>query len=118
MLAVSIGVNDMFVSSIMPTTEIDNHVDTICAGKNSCCIESYTSEVCSVSPFLDEYSDQEEIHICTALTATALPHIGLQMGQFLDFLHTKMSKTLINPNQLSVVSVPVCDNPMEKNHLH
>mmetsp|Transcript_17402 Transcript_17402/g.32998 ORF Transcript_17402/g.32998 Transcript_17402/m.32998 type:complete len:177 (+) Transcript_17402:170-700(+) len=36
------------------------------------------------------------------------------MGQCLDF-HTKMSKTLINPNQLRAFSVPVCDDPTDMN---
>jgi hypothetical protein len=49
-------------------TEVDNHADTICAGAN-CLIECYTGEVCSVSPFLDEYSEQEDVRVCKSITA-------------------------------------------------
>lgn len=63
--------------------------------------------MCSLLPFLDEYSDQQDVRICTAFTATTLPYSGetiiLRMGQCLDF-HKKLSKTLINPNQLRAFS--------------
>lgn len=96
-------------------TEIDNHADTTCAGQN-CRIESYTGEVCSVSPFLDDNLELEDVKICTALTAATLPDTGetiiLRMGQCLDFTD-KLRKTLINPNQLRAYNTPVCDDPID-----
>ena len=45
--------------------EIDNHADTTCFGKNFRVI-AFTSEVCSVSPYLSEYNSVNDIPICTA----------------------------------------------------
>ena len=52
-------------------SEIDNHADTTCFGKNFRVISS-TSEVCSVSPYLSEYNSINDIPICTAATAVDL----------------------------------------------
>jgi len=67
--------------------ELDNHVDTTCFGKNFRVI-SFTSEVCSVSPYLSEYESIEDIPICTAATAVDLDTretIILEFGQGLWF---------------------------------
>ena len=80
--------------------EIDNHADTTCIGKNFRVI-SFTSEVCSVSPYLSEYESMEDIPICTAATAVDLDTgetIILEFGQGLWF-EDRMSHSLINPNQ-------------------
>jgi hypothetical protein len=99
-------------------TEIDNHADTICAGRN-CHIESYTPYKCSVSSFLSEYQEQENVKICTALTATSLPSNGemaiLRLGQCLDF-HDKLNKMLSNPNQLCAFGIGVCNDPTDEHH--
>jgi hypothetical protein len=50
--------------------KIDNHADTICADKN-CQIEYYTSYKCSISLFLEDYQDKQNVQIYTALTAAA-----------------------------------------------
>lgn len=95
--------------------EVDNHADTTCAGRN-CRVEFYTGEVCSVSPFLDDYDDVEEVRICTALTAVTLESTGrtivLRLGQCLDFTD-KLNKTLLNPNQLREYNVAMCDDPVD-----
>lgn len=74
--------------------------------------------MCTVSPFLDEYQEQLNIPICTALTATTLQLSGetviLRIGQCLDF-HDKLDKTLINPNQLRAFGIKVCDDPTDNN---
>jgi hypothetical protein len=97
-------------------TEIDNHADTTCAGRN-CRIESYTPFECSVSPFLEEYQELQNVRICTALTAATIPHTGetiiLRLGQCLDF-HDKLHKTLLNPNQLRAFGVSICDDPTDE----
>jgi len=51
--------------------EINNHADTTCFGKNFRAV-SFTSEVCSVSPYLSEYDSLEDIPICTSVTAVEL----------------------------------------------
>lgn len=95
--------------------EIDNHADTTCAGMN-CRVEYYTNLKCTVSPFLGEYDEQENIRICTAVTAVTLPSTGetiiIRLGQALDFT-TKLDKTLLNPNQLRSYGLSVCDDPVD-----
>jgi len=64
-------------------SELDNHADTKCFGKNFKVI-SFTSEVCSVSPYLSEYDSVNDIPICTAATAVELDSgetIILKFGQ-------------------------------------
>jgi hypothetical protein len=101
--------------TLLPT-EIDNHADTICAGRN-CRIESYTPYECSVSPLLEEYQEQQSVKICTALTAASIPSTGetiiLRLGQCLDF-HDKLHKTLLNLNQLCAYGISVCDDPTDE----
>lgn len=101
---------------VLLPTEIDNHANTTCVGCN-CRIEYYTPFECSVSPFLNKYQEQQNIHICTALTAAKIPLTGetaiLRLGQCLNF-HDKLQKTLINPNQLQAFRICVCDNSMDE----
>ena len=52
-------------------SQIDNHADTTCFGKNFRVI-SLTSEVCSVSPYLSEYESISDVPVCTAATAVDL----------------------------------------------
>ena len=95
-------------------TEIDNHADTICFGKNFRPIH-FTSQVCSVSPFLDSYDSKTDVPICTVVTAVDLDDgrtILLEAGQGLYF-GDEMDKSLINPNQLRAFGVPVCDDPTD-----
>jgi hypothetical protein len=98
------------------STEIDNHTDTICVGRN-CRMEYYTPYECSVSPFLEEYQEQQNVKICTTLTAASILHTGetviLCLGQCLDF-RDKLSKALLNPNQLCAYGINVCDNPTDE----
>ena len=80
-------------------TDIDNHVDTHCFGRNFCPI-FWTSKGCTVSLFLAEYSEQVNIPICTVTTSYTLPSgevIILVFGQGLWF-GDRMEKLLINPN--------------------
>jgi len=96
--------------------EIDNHADTTCFGKNFRVI-SFTSEVCTVSPYLSEYESMEDISICTAATSVDLDRgetIILEFGQGLWF-GDRMSHSLINPNQCRSFGLSVCDDPTD-NH--
>ena len=95
--------------------EIDNHADTTCFGKNFRVI-SFTSEVCSVSPYLSEYDSLEDIPICTAATAVELDSgetIILQFGQGLWF-GNRMEHSLINPNQCRSYGIRFCDDPTDE----
>ena len=97
-------------------TEIDNHADTICFGKNFRPI-FFTSEVCTVSAFLDDHEQMEDVPICTAATAYELDTgetIILQFGQGLWF-GDKMDKSLINPNQVRYYGLQLCDDPTDPN---
>ena len=95
-------------------TEIDNHADTICFGRNFRPIY-FTSEVCSVSPFLSEYDEESDIQICTAATAYNTADgetIILTFGQGLWF-GERMERSLINPNQCRHFGISICDDPMD-----
>ena len=95
-------------------TEIDNHADTHCFGRNFRPL-AWTGEECSVAPFLPEYSEQENITIFTGATAHTLDTgevIILVFGQGLWF-GNRMEKSLINPNQCSAFGIPVCDDPTD-----
>lgn len=95
-------------------TEIDNHADTHCFGKNFLPF-SWTGFVCSVSPFLAEYNSVEDIRICSGATAHTLENgetVILIFGQGLWF-GERMDKSLINPNQCRSFGVGVCDDPTD-----
>ena len=88
-------------------TEIDNHADTICFGKNFRPIY-FTSQVCMVSPFLDSYTAKKDIPICSAVTAVDLEDgtmVLLEAGQGLYF-GKEMDRSLLNPNQLRPYGMP------------
>ncbi|GFH56846.1 hypothetical protein CTEN210_13322 [Chaetoceros tenuissimus] len=96
-------------------TEIDNHADTICFGKNFRPVY-FTSQVCTVSPFLDLYDSRQDVPICTGVTAVDLNDgatILLEAGQGLYF-GNEMDRSLINPNQLRAFGIPVCDDPTDQ----
>ncbi len=96
--------------------EIDNHADTTCFVKNFRVL-SFTSEVCSVSPYLSEYDSLNDIPICTAATAVDLESgetIILEFGQCLWF-GERMEHSLINPNQCRSLGIRVCDDSTDDN---
>lgn len=93
--------------------EIDNHADTTCFGKNFRVI-SFTSEVCSVSPYLSEYGSVNDIPICTVATAVELDSsetIILVFGQGLWF-GGRLNRSLINPKQCRSYGISACDDPL------
>jgi len=104
---------DQFIDPL--PSEIDNHADTTCFGKNFRVI-SLTSEVCSVSPYLSEYTSIADIPICTAATVVDLDSgetIILEFGQGLWF-GDRMCHSLINPNQCRSFGISMCDDPTDK----
>ena len=52
-------------------TEMDNNADTHCFGANFRPI-SFTLEDSTVSPFIPEYAEQINVHICTGVTDLTL----------------------------------------------
>ena len=96
-------------------TEIDTHADKIGFSKNFRPIH-FTSQVCTVSPFLDSYDSRQDVPICTGVTAVNLDDGGtilLEAGQGLYF-GNEIERSLINPNQLRAFGVPVCDDPTDQ----
>ena len=96
-------------------SEIDNYADTTCFGKNFRVI-SFTSEVCSVSPYLSEYDSITDIPICTAATAVDMDSgetIILEFGQGIWF-GDRLNHSLINPNQCRSHGISVCDDPTDQ----
>ena len=75
----------------------------------------FTSEVCTVSPFLSEYGTQNDIPICTAATAFDTDDgetIILEFGQGLWF-GSRMERSLLNPNQCRHFGISICDDPTD-----
>ena len=71
--------------------------------------------MCTVSPFLSEYSSTENIEICTAATAWTDRNGKIYIlifGQGLWF-GDRMDRSLINPNQCRSFGVSVCDDPTD-----
>ena len=93
------------------STDMDKYADTHCFGRNTWPI-SFTSEEYTVTPFLEKYSEQVNIPICTGATLYTMESgevIILIFGQGLWF-GNRMDKTLINPNQYQHFGIPICDN--------
>ena len=68
-------------------TEMENHADTHCFGANFRPL-SFTSEECTVSPFLTEYAEPMNVPICTGVTYLTLDSgevVMLEFGQGLWF---------------------------------
>ena len=105
---------DRFIDPL--PSEIDNHADTTCFGKNFRVI-SFTSEVYRVSLYLSESDSKTDIPICTAATAVDMDSgetIILEFGQGLWF-GDRLNHSLINPNQCRSYGISVCDDPTDQN---
>ena len=95
--------------------EIDNHVDTICAGPNWKLLE-LSGEHCSVSPFSGEYQPKPNVPIAKCATVYTCPDTGDsvvlvadQVSWFGDELHC----SLINPHQVRSYGYGICDDPWD-----
>ena len=95
--------------------EIDNHADTTCFGSNFIPLY-FTGQVCDVSPYLNEYEPMPNVRIAGACTAYDDPKTGLtvilEYHQGLWF-GTKMTHSLINPNQCRSYGLSICDDPYD-----
>ena len=99
------------------TLEIDNHSDTHCFGKNFRPI-FWSDFMCTVSPFLSEYSATENIEICTAATAWTSPEgrtyiLVLDRVFGLEIVGTDPSSTQINVVHLASKFVTTLRTPTE-----
>ena len=96
-------------------SEIDNHADTHCFGCNFRVLH-FTTQQCTVAPFLSEYPEQMDIPICSAGTAYQLESgetVILMFGQGLWF-GNRMERSLINPNQCRAFGIKICDDPTDE----
>ena len=69
-----------------------------------------------VAPFLEEYSEQLNIPICTGATSYTMESgevLILIFGQDLWF-GNRMDKTLIKPNQCQAFGIPIFDEPINQ----
>ena len=101
-------------SAALYRTDIDNHADRHCFGKNFRPLH-WSNRMCNVSPFLPEYKPAENIEICTAATAWTNDHgktFILVFGQGLWF-GDRITISLVNPNQCRAFGISLCDDPTD-----
>jgi hypothetical protein len=95
--------------------ELDTRADTICAGANFLCVRP-TGMMCSVKGFHQSFAPIHEIPVATVATAWDDPESGqtfiLIIHQALYF-RRQLDHSLINPNQIRVTGIPVCDDPFD-----
>ena len=90
---------------------MDNHADTHCFEANFWQL-SFTSEDCTVSPFLPQYSEQMDVPICKGVTYLTLDSgevVILDFGPGLQF-GNRMEKSQINPNQCRNFWIQKCND--------
>jgi hypothetical protein len=79
----------------------------------------FTGQVCDVSPFLRDYRPKTNVQISGACTAYDNPESGhtliLECHQGLWF-GTKLTHSLLNPNQCHIFGLSVCDDPFDPHH--
>jgi hypothetical protein len=96
--------------------ELDTRADTICAGANFMCIHP-TGMTCSVQGFHQSFTPIPEILVATVATAWDDPTTGqtfiLIIHQALYF-GKQLDHSLINPNQIQITGIPVCDDLFDK----
>lgn len=99
----------------MAQSELDTRADTICAGKNMRVL-NWTGQTCSVKGFHSSYDALSDIPIArcaTGVTINGYTYI-LVFNEALYFGET-MDHSLINPNQIRITGIDVCDNPFDRN---
>jgi hypothetical protein len=95
--------------------ELDTRADTICAGANFLCI-CPTGMTCNVQGFHQSFAPIPEIPVAMVATAWDDPETGqmfiLVIHQALYF-GKQLDHLLINPNQIWITGIPVCDDPFD-----
>ena len=101
---------------VVSNCELDSHADTCCLGANFLPIY-FTGKVCDVSPFLDTMPIQNDIQVCTGITAMddgtgntliLVVNEALWMGD-------KIQHSLLNPYQIRLNGVQLSDDPTDGN---
>ena len=96
----------------MARNELDSHADTSCAGANWTPL-AFTGEVCTVSPYSNEYAPKHGVPVATCATAI-VDGLGvttiLAMHQML-FFGTQLPNSLLNPNQVRLGGITIHDDP-------
>jgi hypothetical protein len=96
--------------------ELNTRADTICAGANFICVRP-TGMICSVKGFHQSFAPIHEIPVATVATAWDDPESGqtfiLIIHQALYF-GKQLNHSLVNPNQIRVTGIPVCDDPFDR----
>ena len=107
-----ISSNNIFKDAL--NSEIDNHADTHCFGKN-CRRLSLSDLMFSVSPFLSRYTNTDNVEICTAATAWTIHTGQVYILVFVQgiWFGDRMDRSLINPNQCCSFGIYFCDDPTD-----
>jgi hypothetical protein len=96
--------------------KLDTRADTICAGINFLCIRP-TGMSCNVQGFHASFDPILEIPVASVATAWEEPTTGqtyiLVIHQALYF-GTQLDHSLINPNQIRVTGISVCNDPFDR----
>ena len=95
--------------------ELDTHADTCVAGPNFR-IDEFTGEYCDETPFSNEYKPMIDVPIVNASTAFTNDEgltVILRFNQVLWY-GTKLSVSLIIPNQIRYHGLTVSDHPTDK----
>ena len=95
--------------------ELDSHADTIVAGKN-CTVLHYTSNVCEVMPYSDEYEPVKNVPVVQAATGYTSSNGRSYIIVFNEAL--SLDHSLINPNQLRHFHTTVQDNPYQEGGMY
>ncbi len=115
-LKTNYNVNNVLSSQgIEARCELDTQADTCCAGIN-CRPIYFTGQQCNVQEFHDDFTPVQNVPIASIATAWSDPTTGrgyiLIFNEVLYF-GSKLTHSLINPNQLWHFSIHVYDNPFE-----
>jgi len=96
--------------------ELDTHADTCCAGSNWRLME-YTGETCQVSPFLESYDATNDVPIAkcgTVWTSDVTGQEYLLVGDQMLWFGDRLGHSLLNPNQMRMFGLSVCDDPWDE----
>jgi hypothetical protein len=110
--------DDQPIPGHMARNKLDTRADTICAGANFLCVRP-TGMSCNVQGFHQSFAPIPEVLVATVATAWDHPVTGqtfiLVIHQALYF-GKQLDHSLINPNQINVTGIPVCDDLYDRYH--
>ena len=108
-------VKTVSIAGDLQRTALDSHADTSCAGSNMAVLE-LTGEKVNVTPFSEHYSAVTDVPIATVATVWEDPRNGelwlLVIHEAL-FFGSKLTDSLLCPNQLRAAGITVQDTPKQ-----